>query len=202
MPPTPRARVTGEAHSAGAGANATVSLPQVGAAVLVQWPDKQTASDTGTWPAIVLEVDRAASTVRCQHMGTGGVTDVDWVPLGEQVYRCSQRPSFPGCPLPLPPCPAPPASPPCCAASVSLWHWVSVASTLHGIITHGIVLHGIVRAWHRPCMAAVHGSPRIASRLDVCSWRSRAAGHHCPSLPTLTSLPVGAAVRRSIPRSC
>lgn len=70
MPPNPRP--TAKEHAAGAGVNATVSLPQVGAAVLVQWPDKQTASDTGTWPAIVLEVDRAASAVRFQYMGTGG----------------------------------------------------------------------------------------------------------------------------------
>ena len=57
--------------------------------MLVQWPDKQTASDTGTWPAIVLEVDRAASAVRCHYMGTGGVTDVDWIPLGEKTIAAA-----------------------------------------------------------------------------------------------------------------
>ena len=65
-----------EEHAAGAGAKRTVptlgQLPRVGAAVLVQWADKQTVSDTGTWPAIVLEVDRTACAVKCHYMGTGG----------------------------------------------------------------------------------------------------------------------------------
>ena len=52
-----------------------------GCPVLVEWPGKLGPTDSGIWPARVLEVDVAGGRVRCQYLGTGGGEDVQWLPL-------------------------------------------------------------------------------------------------------------------------